>query len=65
MQALSPGSLAVRPSPDHRSTRTYTFDSVYGPEATQQEVFQDVVEPLIEEVFCLSPREFMSDFSFL
>jgi kinesin family member 11 len=31
-------------------TRTYPFDLVYGPEADQAMVYQDVVAPMLEEV---------------
>lgn len=32
------------------SNKTYTFDRVFGPEADQQMVYDDVVAPFIEEV---------------
>ena len=31
-------------------TRTYSFDTVFGPEADQAMVYQDVVHPMLEEV---------------
>ena len=32
------------------TTKTFTFDKVYGPESRQMDVFRGVVEPMIEEV---------------
>ena len=32
------------------TTKTFTFDQVYGPNATQVEVYRGVVEPIIDEV---------------
>lgn len=32
------------------TTKTFMFDQVYGPDATQVEVYRGVVEPIIEEV---------------
>lgn len=32
------------------TTKTFTYDKVYGPQASQVEVYKGVVEPLIEEV---------------
>jgi kinesin family protein 11 len=31
-------------------TRTYSFDSVFGPEADQSTVYQQVVSPMLQEV---------------
>jgi kinesin family member 11 len=31
-------------------TRTYPFDLVFGPEADQGDIYQDVVSPMLEEV---------------
>ncbi|KNE69799.1 hypothetical protein AMAG_14337 [Allomyces macrogynus ATCC 38327] len=44
--------LAVRAAiPSDRSlTKTFTFDRVYAPEASQELVFRDVVYPIVEEV---------------
>ncbi|KNE71157.1 hypothetical protein AMAG_15823 [Allomyces macrogynus ATCC 38327] len=44
--------LAVRAAiPSDRSlTKTFTFDRVYAPEASQELVFRDVVLPIVEEV---------------
>jgi kinesin family member 11 len=32
------------------SNKTYTFDRVFGPEADQQMVYDDVVAPFLDEV---------------
>lgn len=32
------------------TTRTYPFDMVFGPEASQASIYQDVVHPMLEEV---------------
>ena len=32
------------------NTKTFTFDKVFGPEATQIAVYSGVVQPIIEEV---------------
>jgi kinesin family member 11 len=36
------------------SNRTYTFDRVFGPEADQEMIYDDVVGPFLEEVQPLS-----------
>jgi len=36
------------------SNRTYTFDRVFGPEADQEMIYEDVVGPFLEEVQPLS-----------
>lgn len=41
---ISLGVLAPPPS------KTYPFDQVFGPEADQSMIFQDVVAPILEEV---------------
>lgn len=35
---------------DKTTTKTFTFDRVYGPESNQLEVYKGVVEPIISEV---------------
>ena len=35
---------------DKTTTKTFTFDKVYGPDSRQIDVYRGVVEPLIEEV---------------
>lgn len=35
---------------DKSTTKTFTFDKVYGPESRQIDVYRGVVEPIIEEV---------------
>ncbi|KAJ3360592.1 kinesin motor protein cin8 [Allomyces arbusculus] len=35
---------------DRNTTKTYTFDRVFSPDATQQDVYADVVAPMLEEV---------------
>lgn len=35
---------------DKTTTKTFTFDKVYGPDSQQIDVYRGVVEPLIEEV---------------
>ena len=35
---------------DKITTKTFTFDKVYGPDSRQIDVYRGVVEPLIEEV---------------
>jgi len=35
------------------SNKTYTFDRVFGPEADQQMVYDDVVAPFLDEVYSL------------
>lgn len=37
------------------SNKTYTFDRVFGPEADQSMIYDDVVAPFLEEV-CLDSR---------
>lgn len=32
------------------TTKTFTFDKVFGPDSSQIEVYRGVVEPMIEEV---------------
>lgn len=41
--ALSMGPLAL-------SNKTYTFDRVFGPEANQSMIYDDVVAPMLDEV---------------
>ncbi|KAG5455799.1 MAG: P-loop containing nucleoside triphosphate hydrolase protein, partial [Olpidium bornovanus] len=49
-QAHGPNTLVVRPNPADRSaSRSYAFDAVYGSEASQQRIFDDVVKPMLEE----------------
>ncbi len=31
------------------SARTYTFDGAFGPQATQNDVYQQVLEPIVED----------------
>jgi kinesin family protein 11 len=31
------------------SARTYTFDGAFGPQATQQDVYSQVLEPIVED----------------
>jgi len=38
------------------SNKTYTFDRVFGPEADQQMVYDDVVAPFLDEVQSLCGR---------
>ncbi|KAL7745956.1 Kinesin- motor protein, partial [Sorochytrium milnesiophthora] len=52
----SPSSLKTRdlqiwqkPN-EHTSFKTYTFDRVFGPEATQDTVYEDVAAPILHEV---------------
>jgi kinesin family member 11 len=40
------------------SNKTYTFDRVFGPEADQGIIYDDVVAPFLEEV-CVSGDELM------
>lgn len=48
MEAAAPvSSLGVVTLPP---TRTYPFDLVFGPEADQSMIYQDVVHPMLEEV---------------
>lgn len=35
---------------DKVTTKTFTYDKVYGPQASQVDVYKGVVEPLIDEV---------------
>ena len=35
---------------DKTTTKTFTFDKVYGPDSRQIDVYRGVMEPLIEEV---------------
>lgn len=46
--ALSLGPLAL-------SNKTYQFDRVFGPEADQSMIYDDVVQPIVGEV-CLSTK---------
>ena len=31
-------------------TKTFTFDTVFGPESTQVKIYKEVVSPIVEEV---------------
>ena len=42
--------LAVGPLP--MSNKTYTFDKVFGPEADQSMIYDEVVQPILGEVCC-------------
>ncbi|KAL1916257.1 uncharacterized protein VTP21DRAFT_5874 [Calcarisporiella thermophila] len=43
--------VTLRSNPlDVASSKTYTFDGVFGPEADQEVIFNDVVAPILEEV---------------
>ena len=45
------GEMLVRQEfGEKSSTKTFTFDKVFSPEATQIEVYSGVVQPIIEEV---------------
>lgn len=45
------GEVAVRQEVGEKTTtKTFTFDKVYGAESRQIDVYRGVVEPLIEEV---------------
>ena len=35
---------------DIATSKVYTFDKVFGPDADQELIFEDVVRPLLEEV---------------
>ncbi|ORY82515.1 P-loop containing nucleoside triphosphate hydrolase protein [Protomyces lactucae-debilis] len=43
-------AITVQTSPSTLSNKTYAFDRVYGAEASQQMVFDDTVEPIVEEM---------------
>jgi kinesin family protein 11 len=43
-------AITVQTSPSTFSNKTYAFDRVYGAEASQQMVFDDTVEPIVEEM---------------
>ncbi|KAI9366785.1 hypothetical protein DFJ73DRAFT_755535 [Zopfochytrium polystomum] len=53
---VNPGSslksreLSVRCSPSDATVKTYHFDKVFGPDASQELVFTEVVVPLLDEV---------------
>ena len=48
---LKKGEVQVRQEiGDKTTTKTFTFDKVFGPDSRQIEVYYGVVEPLIEEV---------------
>jgi len=43
--------ISIRSSAiDRNAQKTYTFDSVFGPEADQETIYQSVVAPILEEV---------------
>ncbi|KAG0147527.1 hypothetical protein CROQUDRAFT_76582 [Cronartium quercuum f. sp. fusiforme G11] len=44
------GSSLVEDPKKHANTKTYPFDHVFGPEADQSLIFQDVVSPILTEV---------------
>lgn len=42
--------LHVKTNLAEATTKTYSFDRVFGPDADQELVFQDVVSPMLKEV---------------
>ena len=42
--------VKVKDTGDKSSTKTFTFDKVFGPNSTQIVVYREVVSPIIEEV---------------
>lgn len=42
--------VKVKDTGDKSSTKTFTFDKVFGPNSTQIVVYKEVVSPIIEEV---------------
>ncbi|KAL1920301.1 uncharacterized protein VTP21DRAFT_1447 [Calcarisporiella thermophila] len=50
-QAVRGREVVVRSNPaDMSSSKTYTFDSVFGPDADQSVIFDHVVAPMLQEV---------------
>jgi kinesin family protein 11 len=45
--------LHVKASSTDATSKTYTFDKVFGSESDQEAVFHDVVAPILDEVSCL------------
>lgn len=37
-------------STDKSASKTFTFDRVFGPDSSQQQIYEEVVQPMIEEV---------------
>ncbi|KAL7751905.1 Kinesin- motor protein [Sorochytrium milnesiophthora] len=49
--SLKTKELQIRQQPNERASfKTYTFDRVFGPEATQETVYEDVAAPILHEV---------------
>lgn len=47
---LSGKDIVVKTGASESFYKTYTFDKVLGPEATQETVFEEVVSPMLKEV---------------
>ena len=49
-QGVKGKELTVKTSQMDSTSKTYTFDKVFGPDSTQQMVFDDVVSNMLSEV---------------
>jgi hypothetical protein len=47
---LKSRELTVKPSFNESTTKTYTFDKVFGPECDQPTLYEEVVSPMLHEV---------------